>query len=461
MIEGGGRNFEPGLKHPERSPAPVKLQLMVEVDLPEYLGVFQEVEAKIKEAVFEAGRCLMNQVMEKKEFEILKGKRFWKKDQREKKFQTIVGEIKRKRWRVFDWKEKKERYPLDEWMGVGHDRATPALRKVLVTASVQRPYRQATREVEQWTGVKRSAMANWRLVQQIAREEMEKEVPVSDWYLRPIPALDPGMKGDPCPILAMDPDATYVKNQDSKAPDHEIKMMVMYTGKKPEGKNKKRLRLVDKQVLFSRADEDVRGFFNRGTVLAMRHYGAHRGTKAIIHGDGDPWIRGYKENYWDQALIRLDPWHVGKKIRLATGLKEVPKGWWKLIYGQPDLLVNQLAMWKVQRTAPKSKEREKMEELIGYIKNNREGLLPSKVPLEVKRKYFGMYKRGSGTIESNIGHGIADRFKQRRMSWSKQGLGHLSFLREKFLNGERKSLFRVPEPIGRNNWRKKADEVGL
>lgn len=437
------------------------LQTVCEIEVPEDFGTFQEAEEKIKGAVFQAGINLMNQLMEKKDLEILKRKRFWKKDCREKKFQTIVGEVKRKRWRVFDGIEKRCRYPLDEWMGVGNDRATPALKKVLVTASVQRPYRQATKEVEQWTGVKRSVMSNWKLVQSVAEEEMKKEAAVSDWYLKPIPVLDPKIKEDPCPILAMDPDATYIKNQDKNKPDHEIKMTVMYTGKKMEGKNRKRLKLVNKQVVISRRGEDVREFFNRTTTRAMSHYGAHRGTKTIIHGDGDPWIKGLKENYWDTALVRLDPWHVGKKMRLATGLPEVPSSFWKSIYGQPDLLMTQLKMWKVSHCAPNSSEAQKMDELIGYIRNNREGLLPSKVPLEEKKKYFGMYKRGSGTIESNIGHGIADRFKQRRMSWSDQGLENLSFLREKFLNGDSKNLFHVPEPIGRDNWRKKADEVGL
>jgi len=439
----------------------VKLQMVTEVEIADNFGTFQEAERKIKEACFAAGQNLMGQLVERYELEVLKRKRFWKKDQRERRFQTIIGEVRRKRWRVFDGVEKRCRYPLDEWMGVGSDRATPALKQALVTAVGQRSYRQATKEVEQWTGVKRSVMTNWNLAQSVAKEEMKKRPEVFDWYLKPLPALDPKIKEDPCPILAMDPDATYVRNQNKEEPDHEMRMMVMYTGKKMEGKNKKRLQLENKQVLFSRSDEDVRGFFNRGTSLAMSYYGAHRGTKVIIHGDGDPWIKGYKENYWDGALLRLDPWHVGKKIRLATGLKEVPSEWWQSIYGQPDLLVTQLSLWKIQyANTPGSKEREKMEELIGYIKNNREGLLPSKVSLEEKKKYFGMYKRGSGTIESNIGHGIADRFKRRRMSWSKQGLEHLSFLREKFLNGERKSLFHVPEPIGRNTWRKMVDEVG-
>lgn len=439
----------------------MKLQIVTELEIAEDFGTFQEAERKIKEACFQTGQNLMSQLMEKYELEVLQRKRFWKKDQREKKFQTMVGEVKRKRWRVFDGVEKRCRYPLDEWMGVGSDRATPALKQALVTATVQRSYRQATKEVEQWTGVKRSVMTNWKLVQQIAEEEMKEEPLVPDWYLKLIPDLDPKIKEDPCPILAMDPDATYVKNQNTNEPDHEIKMAVMYTGKASEGKNKRRLKLVNKQVVISRSEEEVCDFFSRVTTLAMSHYGAHRETRVVIHGDGDPWIKGLKEDYWDQALIRLDPWHVGKKIRLATGLREVPKEWWKSIYGKPDLLVSQLSMWKVQRTIPGSREREKMDELIGYIKNNREGLLPSKIPLEEKKKYPGMYKRGSGTIESNIGHGLADRFKQRRMSWSRQGLENLSLLREKFLNGSSKQNYHVPEPIGRSNWRKMADQVGL
>ncbi len=436
------------------------IQFLAEVELPEDVGLFQEAEAKIKEVVLAAGVNLLDQVMGKYEVFILeKRKSFGKKDQREKKFQTIVGEVKKKRWRVFDWKGKKYRYPLDEWMGVGNQKATPALKQSIVEACVQRPFRQATKEVEKWTGVKRSAVSDWQLVQAVAQAEMNKESLVPDWYLKRIPVLDPKITEDPCPILAIDPDATYVHNQNKADPDHEIKAAILYTGK--AGKNKKRLKLLNKRILFSRSQEDVQEFFSRVTTCAIGHYGAHQGTQVVIHGDGDQWIKGLKDDYWDRALIRLDPWHVGKKIRLATGLKEMPKEWWKSIYGQPDLLVSQLSMWKVQTTQPQSKERDKMNEMIGYIKNNREGLLPSKISPEVKQKYPGMFKRGSGTIESNIGHGLADRFKQRRMSWSKQGLENLSYLREKFLNGSSKQNYQVPKPIGRDNWRKMADEVGL
>lgn len=432
-----------------KEPCPMKLQTVVEVELPEDFGSFQESETKIRDAVFMSGRHLMNQLMEMYESAILARKQFWKKDLKEKRFQTLIGEVKRTRWRVWDWKEKRHRYPLDEWMGVDRDRATLNLRKRIVEAAVQRPYRQATKEIEQWTGVRRSAMANWKLVQSIAQGEALKETPAPDWHLKPLPRLDPKIKEDPCPILAIDPDGTYCHNQDKEGKDHDVKMAVFYTGKEPESGSEKKWRLINKQVLFSRSDEDVEAFFNRVTHKAMSHYGAHLGTRVIIHGDGDPWIKGLKTDYWDRALIRLDPWHVKKKIRIATGEKEIPKAWEESIYGNPDLLVNQLQLWKIQRTAPHSERRQKMEDLIGYIKNNREGLLPSGVSRENKEKYPRMFKRGSGTIESNIGKGIADRFKQRRMSWSAGGLDNLLYLREKFLNGYPKPAFKVPKPITR------------
>ena len=207
----------------------MKLQMVTEVEIADNFGTFQEAERKIKEACFAAGQNLMGQLVERYELEVLKRKRFWKKDRRERRFQTIIGEVRRKRWRVFDGVENRCRYPLDEWMGVGSDRATPALKQALVTAVVQRSYRQATKEVEQWTGVKRSVMTNWNLAQSVAKEEMKKRPEVFDWYLKPLPALDPGIKEDPCPILAMDPDATYVRNQNKEEPDHEMRMMVMYS----------------------------------------------------------------------------------------------------------------------------------------------------------------------------------------------------------------------------------------
>jgi hypothetical protein len=427
----------------------MRLQLLTEVELPEDYGSFQEAEAKVKEAVFVSGQQLMGELMRMYEAAVLERKQFWKKDLKRKRFQTLVGAVPMRRWRVWDWKEQRHRYPLDEWLQIRpQEKATPALQQAIVQTCVQRSYRQASKEVEHWTGVKRSPMTNWKLIQQVAEAGQSKEPVVPDWYLKPLPSLDPRLE-DPCPILAIDPDATYCHNQDGLGKDHEVKMAVLYTGKEPEDGKKKRWRLVNKQIFFSRSGETVREFHSRVTQMAMSHYGAHRQTRIVIHGDGDPWIKSLKTNYWDQAVIRLDPWHVMKKIRLATGLREAPSEWKGLIYGHPDRLVSQLQGFKLLRTAPHSPERQKMQELIGYLKNNRDGLLPSGVPPEIKVAYPRMFIRGSGTIESNVGHLFNARFKQARMSWSPRGLDNLSYLRERYLNGTSQPRYKVPQPLTR------------
>lgn len=422
----------------------MKLQVITFVDLPEDLGTFQEAEVKIKEAMFRSGQELMFLLFEHYERSSLEKKSFWVKDRRVKSYQTLAGPVKIKRLRVFDHQHHVYRYPLDEWLGVGfRNPVTPGLREKIVESVVQRSYRQASAEINQWTGLNRSAMSNWKLIQGYAKRQREFEDPTPDWKLKPLPLASSKI----CPILAIDPDGTYCRNQEKEETDHDVKMAVLYTGKEQQDKKGKRFSLLNKQVLISRSKESVADFFNRVTQTAMSHYGAHRETKVIIHGDGDPWIKGLKYDYWEKALIRLDPWHLKKKIRLATG--EVPPEWEKNIYGQPDLLITQINLWKLQKTDPDSEQRKKVEELIQYIKNNKEGLLPSGVSKEVKEKYPGMFKRGSGTIESQVGHCFGARFKQARMSWSAEGLDNLSYLREKYLNRNMKAKHHVPKPLTR------------
>lgn len=421
-------------------------QINLALELPENPLSWQVKD--LEKAILDQGRQAMRQIFASVllDFEksLLKSQTHWdRKEKWKKKIATCFGEMALKRYRVWDRQEKKSRYPLDEALGIEKwKKGTDAFQKVLTTQAVQRPYRQAEREIRAQTGVEKSVMATWATLQQQAQNQKKVRPPPQPWkdLLLPDPPLP--SQPDPCPALGIDLDGTWCRSWKTKKDwekDHAVKVAVLYRHKIRVGKN--RWLLKDKQIVMSGPGEGLAHFLNRVTERAVTHYGLHQKTQVVIHGDGDTWIRHYALHHFPRAIYRLDPWHVKKKIREATGYTQIPPPWETLIYGDPEALILQLHLFKVKRTPPRSEQRRKMEELIGYLKNNREGLLPSGVSQATKRKYPRLFKRGSGTIERNIAWTINDRFKLPRMSWSQKGLENLAFLREDYLNQYQQPVF--------------------
>lgn len=422
----------------------------VTLDVPEDLGSFQEIELKARNVGLLTTQNLLLQVIEHFEKKLPDVKHFWIKDKRERNVQTIVGEFRISRSRVYDHKQKKYRYPLDEFLGLSErDSATPVLKQAIIETCVHRPYRQANAEILRWTGIKRQVMTDWKLVQRKAKDFLKKQPQPFDWYLAPLPQ-NTSVKDNPCPVLAIDLDGTYCQSQKKKHTDHDVKLSTIYTGKEAENKKKTRYKLVNKQVVSSRTTDSVRTFLNKVMDKATKYYGLNNDTFVIMHGDGDAWIKTFKTYYCNRVSYILDPWHVKKKIYLATQVSEIPKEWESCLYGDPDKLIRELEIFKLNKTTANSKQRKNMDDLILYLKNNKEGLMPSGIPKEIKQSHPRLCMRGSGQMESNIGKVICDRFKQNRMSWSGKGLDNLLLLRENHLNGNPISRYRVNKPIKRS-----------
>jgi len=434
----------------ERTLAMAMYEMTITVEIPEDFGTFQVMESKILEASRTVARNLLIRVMGDFEDWFCSKKAVSKKDRREKKFETVFGVVPVNRWRVFDVFKKKCVYPLDQWMQLeGWQKVSPNLSTQIVELCTQTPYARATDTVNRETGVKRSSVGNWKLVQAVSLKSQAKEAQekIPDWKEKGLPELKQE-QNNPCPILAVDPDATYVRARKKTDKKHEIKMAVIYTarkrmwkGKKPKGKTKKtasgqapkaRYVLVNKQVVIPPVNSSADDLFNSTTHKAVMEYGMNHDSRVVCHGDGDPWIKRFKTDYCPQALNRLDPWHVFKKIREATDVEKIPKEWYESFYTNPVSLIGKLRVFKKQLADKKDQER--VDQLINYLTNNIEGMKPSGVPKQIKDQYPRMYRRGSGTIESNIFAVIGQRFKAPRMSWSESGLNNLCFLRQQYLN---------------------------
>jgi len=408
-------------------------EMTTQVEIPEDFGDFQAIELKLVESSREAGRGLLQRIFLDYEGRFIEKRPVQKKDQREKVFETLLGKISINRWRVKDVFKKKCLYPVDEWMGLkAYQKVSSGLMETIVEQAVCRPYAQATKVASRISGVRRSVMSNWKLVQGLALKGREARPKPPDWSKRSLPILLPE-KPDPCPILGVDPDATYVRPRRKTDTNHELKMAVLYTHRRQRGKKKKRWELGQKQIVLSSVRESAPALFTRVIEKAVTAYGLHNGSRVVVHGDGDPWIKRFGEDYCPQALNRLDPYHVFEKIHLATGVEKIPKDWIEDFYTHPVSLIHKIR--DLGQGMAEKEEREKIEGLAGDLENNIEGMQPSGVPKKIKKQYPRMYLRGSGPIESNIFQGICHRFKAPRMMWSEEGLNNLSFLREEYLNG--------------------------
>ena len=407
-------------------------ELTLKVDLPDSLGNFQEIESKILAARNTAGLKLLEAVMADQEQLLLKRMRVVKKDCREKEFQTRLGSLRLKRWRGSQG--GKSSYPLDLWAGLSpRQKVTPGLQAEIVEQCVHKPYAKASLDVTKLTNVERSVPSNWRLIQKFAQQKFDKQKPPEDWSKKDLPELRPGVK-DLCPILAIDPDATYVRPRRKSDKKHEVKLAVLYTAKQPFAKSKGKLRwaLAQKQLVLPPPNSSAEDLFAKVVHKAVSDYGLHNRTQTICHGDGDSWIKQLRNHYIPQTINRLDPYHAFVKIQQATGLEKLPSHWIRDFYSNPQRLIDKLKHLHHELAEPH--EQEKLSNLIAYLQNNLDGMRPSGISKEIKTQYPRMFRRGSGTIESNVDWIVGTRFKRPRMNWSELGLRNLLLLREDFLN---------------------------
>lgn len=219
-----------------------------------------------------------------------------KKERATKKLSTLYGDLDYTRYRVWDPKERRSRYPLDEVLGLEKwQRETASFQKELIDQAVQRSYGKSRDQIEKQTGVTRSKMSTWRLIQNISRAAQSQTTLPMKWKTLALPKAPEAGAVDPCEAMGIDLDATYCRSWKTKKwiKDHAVRVAVLYRHKEKVGK--KRWKLHDKKIVASGPGEKLRDFLERVTHVAITHYGLHEKTQVVVHGDGDPWIRRYAE----------------------------------------------------------------------------------------------------------------------------------------------------------------------
>ncbi len=423
-----------------------KLSVTISIDLFDIPKSFQILEQKISREVQKAKLEILKQSFAAFEAAFIGKEQIAVKDRRVKLFHTVLGEISYARYRVHDHRLKKSFYPLDDWLEVlDGGNVSKSLQEELTRLATDVPYRFVAREIEHWTLNHLSKDAVWNILQKIGKKTWEEKSQRRVWNRHEALPKPSEIVGEELPenILCIGLDGTFVKRQEKAVrikSKHDVKVAVLYTGKEKKNGD---CALTNKHLVVASPNEKLDHFLGRVTATGIEHYGLSQSTTVLLFGDGDVWIRRFKD-FIPQAHYRLDPWHVFEKIKFNLGIKEIPQEWIKLVYGKPDQLIQEIK--KHSLALCDDSDTIKANELIRYLQNNREGLLPWTIDTEIQKKNPELFRWGSGHVESQIELAVCDRHKQNRMSWSKNGLQNLSTLREDKLNHHKKPKFQYTTP---------------
>ena len=412
----------------------------------ENLVSFKELEQKIFSYVCELGREITQIMLESYDKELAEGrdkKVYRGKGSRRTSIKTIYGEVVYSR-RVYQTKTEDGQsahvFLLDQAMGMDKIGliSTNLAEKIALTVT-ESPYRTTAAVISQTCGQSISAQGVWNLMQRLGeRIDEEEQYEVS----RMEAGQAEGIRG--LPVLFEEMDGVWLSMQDEhhrKMKKQEMKVFTMYEGWDAEKEKKGRSSLVGKTMLAGM--EDSKTFHAKREACIHKKYDADEIGQRILNGDGGSWIR---EPYDPEALFQLDRYHIYQEVLRKLGDKKVQqeiRGFLEKEQIEEMLEYLQIYANSVESPDEGDTRSKKARELLKYLENNREGLLPydrrgviiPEPPEGILYKHMGVQENQNCTV-------ITMRMKHRRMRWSVSGANNLA---KALYRRENKELIRTIE----------------
>jgi len=175
-------------------------------------------------------------------------------------------------------------------------------------------------------------------------------------------------------------------------------------------------------------------FGKRLYILALRR-GLKTAVEVVFLGDGSQWIWNIARYHFPEAVQIVDWYHAEERLwsvgRIVYGEgTSAMKKWVKnrlkqLAKGKVESIISSLS--KLSSTNPDVTE--EIEDNITYFTNNKERM-------RYKEYREKGYHIGSGVVESACKHVVGQRLKQAGMTWSIEGANAIIQLRILWKNGE-------------------------
>jgi len=337
------------------------------------------------------------------------------------------GWVRLVRCQVVDLKEGRYRCPLDEVLGLRPRRhVSPWVLAQAVGLATRIPYRQATQLLAGLMGTTLDHRTVYAWVQQagsqvVADEDEQQEAVFGRGQEAP---SDPRVRE----MVVTEVDGTFLKAQGEGAPEFEVRLGVLYSGKELESCTAKHRRYRLRERVLYGGVEPAEVFGERLFLAAEARLGLSHARHLLLVGDGAEWIEALAGHQRWKATYQLDWWHLTHAFyrtfpdrpELIAQLKEA------LYQGEGQRVVDLVALAQVLGGS----DRERVAKLYGYVRANQKGFYGARrlrEQLSPQAKLVAV--EGSGAVEKQMDLMVGRRFKGQGMRWTRRGANRLLKLR--------------------------------
>jgi len=390
---------------------------------------FKDIERKIFEIGCEISKTLLQELLEKVDQELAKGRdkaELRHKGSRSTTIKTLMGEVTIDR--VIYKRVRKDGgiehiHLLDEALGFDTiGTISPNLVEKIVEHSCEMAYREVAEAVREFTNQTISHQGVWNVVQAVGEKQAEAERALQKAY------KNNELKGSrEIPVLFEEADGLWLSMQGKSRKNtskgkKELKIGIAYEGWGKRYPLSKEYKTVEKMAFagYMKA-EDFKTL--RDSAIAEK-YNVDEIQYRILNGDGAAWIKSGHDLEMD--IFQLDPYHLAKSVIRNVYDKEARRHilrWLKA--GEYDKALQKTEDLKYECGGLAS-EIKKLEKLETYIRSNIDGILAyqKRKDIELPPAPEGLEYRNLGTMERNVG--IFSKRMKGAKSWSEKGATNLA-----------------------------------
>ena len=344
-------------------------------------------------------------------------------------YRTWLGPIRVTR-RQYQGRDGKYRYLLDELMGMSkYCHTTLAVKEIACRLAAEMPFRRSAEVLNSTTSIDLSYRTIHRLVQRALASSQDQADRATAWF-EETGELTQHFDGVKADRIIIEADGVVLPLQREAAHKAEVKLGIAYDGWQKVGKD--RYSTVNKTLYADISDSDR---FWAGMVLKLHQKYCLNGTHYVIGGDGATWIKEGADYFGGQ--YQLCRYHLNRALCLALGHDRDTFGAVQhhCSRGEHEAALKQLQEAANGAQAEKAKD---IRRVIKYISSNAHGLTDYRDNIAQPDSSL----RRTGAIEGNIDKLIVRRMKNQGMSWSRQGIRRMLWLRISIREGTLSDLLR-------------------